>query len=134
MTISFHAPASPAEDALHHDQAAAGNLQAAQSAVRTLSDALSGAPDYNKLLLRAAAGAGKSYALVRMVKEALDHANCTRIAVTAFANKFALPEGVLVASTVDSWQGRPIASPWPSIHCPGPIASMISTPPSGASP
>ncbi|MGH3902884.1 MAG: hypothetical protein ACRDTE_01595 [Pseudonocardiaceae bacterium] len=91
MTISFHAQASLVEDALHHDQAAAGNLQAAQFAIRTLSDALSGATDYNKLLLRAAAGAGKSYALVQMIKEALNHANCTRIAVTAFANKQVFP-------------------------------------------
>lgn len=76
---------------MHHDRAAAGNLHAAQSAIKTLSAALNKRAHYNKILLRAAAGAGKSYALVRMIKEALDHVNCTRIAVTAFANKQVFP-------------------------------------------
>lgn len=91
MPISFHAPASSAASTVCHTQAAAGNFHATRSAVGILSDALSGATEYNKILLRAAAGAGKSYALVRMVKEALDHTRCTRVAVTAFANKQILP-------------------------------------------
>ncbi|MEH0820469.1 hypothetical protein [Micromonospora sp. CPCC 205714] len=91
MTITFSTPAAAADDALHHEDAAKGNIEAAQRAISALSAALSGAADYNKILLRAAAGAGKSYALVRMVREALDHANCTRVAVTAFANKQVFP-------------------------------------------
>src|SRR5690242_11290263 len=91
MTITFSTPAAPAGDALHHEEAAKGNIEAAQRAISALSAALSGAAGYDKILLRAAAGAGKSYALVRMVREALDHANCTRVAVTAFANKQDFP-------------------------------------------
>jgi hypothetical protein len=91
MTITFSTPAAPAHDALHHDAAAKGNIEAAQRAIFTLSSVLSGTADYDKILLRAAAGAGKSYALVRMVREALGHANCTRVGVTAFANKQVFP-------------------------------------------
>ncbi|MDZ5446065.1 hypothetical protein U2F26_25585 [Micromonospora sp. 4G57] len=91
MTITFSTPAASADDALHHEEAAKGNIEAAQRAISALSAALSGAADYDKILLRAAAGAGKSYALVRMVREGLDHANCTRVAVTAFANKQVFP-------------------------------------------
>ncbi|RQX13375.1 hypothetical protein DDE19_25895 [Micromonospora ureilytica] len=91
MTITFSAPAALAARALHHEDAAKGNIEAAQRAISALSAALSAATDYDKILLRAAAGAGKSYALVRMVREALDHANCTRVAVSAFANKQVFP-------------------------------------------
>lgn len=91
MTITFSIPAASASDVLHHEEAARGNIEAAQRAISALSAALSGAAEYDKILLRAAAGAGKSYALVRMVREALDHANCTRVAVTAFANKQIFP-------------------------------------------
>ncbi|MFG1740258.1 hypothetical protein ACGFLT_19735 [Micromonospora chalcea] len=91
MTITFSTPAASASDVLHHEEAARGNIEAAQRAISALSAALSGAAEYDKILLRAAAGAGKSYALVRMVREALDHANCTRVAVTAFANKQIFP-------------------------------------------
>ena len=90
MTINFIAPEA-AEEALHHEAAAGGNIEATQRAISALSAALSQASDHDKILLRAAAGAGKSYALVRMVREALDHANCTRVAVTAFANKQVFP-------------------------------------------
>lgn len=91
MTIEFTNPAMASDDALHHETAAAGNIEAAQSAISALSAVLSNESDYTKILLRAAAGAGKSYALARMVREALDHANCSRVAVTAFANKQVFP-------------------------------------------
>ncbi|KAA1419213.1 hypothetical protein F0U44_12240 [Nocardioides humilatus] len=84
-------PVIALDAAVHHEEAANGNLRATQEAVAALSAALSGAATHQKILLRAAAGAGKSYALVRMVREALDHANCTRVAVTAFANKQTFP-------------------------------------------
>lgn len=91
MTITFSEPGAAAEDARHHHDAAAENIAAAESAIKALSDVLNGAANYDKILLRAAAGAGKSYALVRMVKEALDHPMCSRVGVTAFANKQVFP-------------------------------------------
>ncbi|GLY77189.1 hypothetical protein [Actinoallomurus iriomotensis] len=91
MTITFSPPAASPADALHHEAAAKGNFEAAQSAVSALSSVLSGDADHDKILLRAAAGAGKSYALVRMVREAMEHASCTRVGVTAFANKQVFP-------------------------------------------
>jgi hypothetical protein len=91
VTITFSTPAASCDGALHHEDAARGNIEAAQRALSALSAVLSGAADYDKILLRAAAGAGKSYALVRMVREALYHASCTRVAVTAFANKQVFP-------------------------------------------
>ncbi|WP_055478074.1 hypothetical protein [Sphaerimonospora mesophila] len=92
MTITFSPPvAASIDDAIHHDAAAGGNIEAAGRAIATLSAVLSGDADYDKILLRAAAGAGKSYALVRMVEAALNHPNCTRVGVTAFANKQVFP-------------------------------------------
>ncbi|MEU8236397.1 hypothetical protein AB0C12_42970 [Actinoplanes sp. NPDC048967] len=91
MTTTFSVPAASAQNAIHHEQAAHGNLNAAERAISALTAALSGSADFDKILLRAAAGAGKSYALVRMVREALDHPHCTRVAVTAFANKQIFP-------------------------------------------
>jgi hypothetical protein len=88
--VEFAAPPLEGGGA-HHAPAAAANTAAVHRAMRALSDVLSGAADYDKILLRAAAGAGKSYALVRMVKEALDHARCTRVGITAFANKQVFP-------------------------------------------
>jgi hypothetical protein len=89
--IVFTTPASDARDARHHADAAKGNIDAAAAAISELSRLLDGADDRSKILLRAAAGAGKSYALRRMVKEALDHPYCSRVAVTAFANKQVFP-------------------------------------------
>ncbi|MEV5707165.1 hypothetical protein [Actinoallomurus sp. NPDC052274] len=91
MTITFSAPAVPPEEALHHESAAEGNIEAAQRAISALLSALEGTAQYDRILLRAAAGAGKSYALVRMVREALAHENCARVGVTAFANKQVFP-------------------------------------------
>ena len=85
------APAGALDDARHQSEAAAGNLEAADRAIRRLGELLDGAEDQDKILLRAAAGAGKSYALRRMVKEALEHPSCSRVAVTAFANKQTFP-------------------------------------------
>ena len=90
MTITFTVPA-PADDAVHHARAAAGNLAAADAAIGALTGALEGTADYTKILLRAAAGAGKSFALVRMVNAALAHPACARVAVSAFANKQVFP-------------------------------------------
>jgi AAA domain len=91
VTISFTAPFVTSESASHHESAAAANLEATRLADAALKDALSGSKDYKKVLVRAAAGAGKSVALVRMVSEALAHSGCKRVAVAAFANKQVFP-------------------------------------------
>lgn len=78
-------------DARHHVQAVAANVIAAAEATAALMDALNGVSTHDKILLRAAAGAGKSVALVQMVGEALANPNCLRVAVTAFANKQVIP-------------------------------------------
>lgn len=91
MSIEFTSPTAVTGTPVHHAAAAAGNADATARTLAALSAALSQAADHERILLRAAAGAGKSYALARMVREALDHANCTRVAVTAFANKQVFP-------------------------------------------
>ena len=91
VPLEFVTAADTVFDAVHHEKAAAGNLEATQLVISALSSALSDAIGHDKILLRAAAGAGKSYALVRMVRDSLDHPNCTRVAVTAFANKQVFP-------------------------------------------
>lgn len=91
MTISFTPPLDTADSTDHHSVAAAGNVSTAAEATQALMRALNGVDDYNKVLLRAAAGAGKSYALVTMVKEALANPNCARVAVTAFKNRQIYP-------------------------------------------
>jgi hypothetical protein len=87
MQITFSQPAPIPADAVHHQAAAAGNIDATTQASQALMRRLNGVEAYEKVLLRAAAGAGKSYALVRMVVESLDNPNCARVAVTAFKNK-----------------------------------------------
>lgn len=91
MTITFSAPVQASTSDRHHAEAAAGNSVAAELAIDALCNALSGTGDHDKILLRAAAGAGKSYALVRMVNQALQHPQCSRVGITAFANKQVFP-------------------------------------------
>ena len=91
MTITFSVPVQTGTSDRHHADAAAGNSAAAELAIDALQDALSGTGDLDKILLRAAAGAGKSYALVRMVNQALQHPDCSRVGITAFANKQVFP-------------------------------------------
>lgn len=91
MTIDFTSPVQTASDARHHGQAAAANVRASAEATAALMAVLNGVAEHDKILLRAAAGAGKSYALVHMVGEALANPNCLRVAVTAFANKQVIP-------------------------------------------
>ncbi|KGN29916.1 hypothetical protein N802_10225 [Knoellia sinensis KCTC 19936] len=75
----------------HHAEAAIGNVDVTTHAIAALRDALSGDADYERILLKAAAGAGKSHALKRMVDDALNDPSCTRVGVTAFANKQVFP-------------------------------------------
>lgn len=91
VAIDFTPPIDVTDTPVHHAAAAGGNIDATARTIAALSAALSQEANHERILLRAAAGAGKSYALVRMVREALDHANCSRVAVTAFANKQVFP-------------------------------------------
>jgi len=78
----------------HHAQAAAANGAVAAEAVGVLRDVLSGASDYRRLLLKAAAGAGKSFVLRQLVQAAVEHPNCGRVAVVAFTNRQTWPLAV----------------------------------------
>ena len=91
MSIVFEPPRTRAAEALHHADAAAGNFEATSAAVEALDDALSGVADTERIVLKAAAGAGKSYALKGMVESALGHDQCSRVGVIAFANKQIFP-------------------------------------------
>ena len=90
IAVDF-APTQPILDARHHSAAAAANNDAATEAILALSDALSGQADHDTILLRAAAGAGKSRELRRMVIDALSHPACVRVAVAAFMNRQVWP-------------------------------------------
>jgi len=99
MPISFTPPSATSVEAVHHASAAAGNVEATSNAIDILNEVLDGTSKYERILLRAAAGAGKSYALKRMVADAVAHPRSTRVGVTAFANKqiFPLAEALGIA-------------------------------------
>lgn len=79
---------SPSE--IHHERAAAGNAKVAAEAVAEMNRALAeGLGEH--LLLKAAAGAGKSYVLKQLVAKAVRHQNCARVAVVAFTNNQTTP-------------------------------------------
>lgn len=88
MTTSF-VPPDPAltTDGTHHALAAAGNAAVTDAAVGQLRGAIDGASGVKTILLKAAAGAGKSHALKRLVVDAVNHPLCDRVAVTAFQNQ-----------------------------------------------
>lgn len=85
--VDFDPPRSQPSDGVHHAAARAGNDAVANAVSETLSAVLSGDAPYDRLLLKAAAGAGKSYILKRLVREAVAHPNTARVAVVAFTNK-----------------------------------------------
>lgn len=89
--VDFIAPASPAVTGLHHAAAAAGNIQVADAAADALRDALSGTAPLDRILLKAAAGAGKSFVLKRLVAESVHHPRCRQVAIIAFTNKQTRP-------------------------------------------
>ncbi|MDY7101251.1 MAG: hypothetical protein S0880_08690 [Actinomycetota bacterium] len=91
MTITFSPPLVEAGRAVHHAAAADGNHDATTAAIDALCAAMSGRTDVERILLRAAAGAGKSHALKRMVGEALRRPGCRRVGICAFANKQVFP-------------------------------------------
>ncbi|WP_062460820.1 AAA family ATPase [Demequina soli] len=91
MTSPFSPPLVEAGPAVHHAEAAQRNAAVADEAATELDAMLTGASDNKRLLLKAAAGAGKSYVLRRLVVEAASHAHVSRVAVAAFTNKQVLP-------------------------------------------
>ena len=90
-TVAFVAPRDPPPVGVHRAAARAGNDAVADAASATLAAVLDGDEPYERLLLKAAAGAGKSYILKRLVVEAVAHDNTRRVAVVAFTNKQTRP-------------------------------------------
>lgn len=86
MKFTHTPPAAVASEKEHHATAAAGNAAVVEEAVGVLKDCVSGSSDINTVLLKAAAGAGKSFALRRMVAELVDHPDVEHVGVTAFTN------------------------------------------------
>lgn len=87
MDLTFAPPLSAYQPSAHHADAAIRNLDVATQATGELQAALDGAEETERILLKAAAGAGKSYALRNMVVDALDHPKCDRVGITAFTNR-----------------------------------------------
>ncbi|MEV7396713.1 AAA family ATPase [Aeromicrobium sp. NPDC092404] len=87
-SVEFALPvaAEPA-DAVHRAIAASGNAAIAAEASGQLLAALSGDTDIERILIKAAAGAGKSYVLKKLVEDAVNHVDCRRVAVVAFQNR-----------------------------------------------
>ena len=86
MKLSYTPPSVVASDHEHHATAAAGNAAVVEEAIGVLKDAVTGASHVDTVLLKAAAGAGKSFALRRMVAELIDHPVVEHVGVTAFTN------------------------------------------------
>jgi AAA domain len=84
---TFAAPRAFVGQQFHHARAAAANTAVVDEAEGVLRDALSGSASIDRILLKAAAGAGKSFALRRLVADAVRHPACSRVAVVAFTNK-----------------------------------------------
>lgn len=87
MTLSITPPSLVAINAYHHSRAASQNEAAAKLAKGQLLDALNGSSDVQRILLKAAAGAGKSFLLRGLVRDAIAQPQCLRVAVTAFQNR-----------------------------------------------
>ena len=86
MPIEFSQPATESAPRIHHAEAAARNAEVATAAAQILRDALTGTRPIDRLLVRASAGAGKSFVLKRLVEDAVAQPRCARVAVIAFTN------------------------------------------------
>jgi len=91
MRVHFTPPQVPYSTGAHHGLAAQRNADATTEAIAAVNETLSGNADFERIVLRAAAGAGKSFALKRIVQESLTHPRCSRVGVSAFANKQLFP-------------------------------------------
>jgi AAA domain len=87
VSLVFAQPTIPPIEGEHHAAAAAGNAAVAGEAISELRAALSRTAPTDRLLLKAAAGAGKSYVLRRLVVDAVRQPTCARVAIVAFTNK-----------------------------------------------
>lgn len=97
--VTFTPPAETATGD-HHSAAASGNTAVALEASEALQAALAGTTDHRRILLKAAAGAGKSFALKRLVQDAVTHERCSRVAIIAFTNKQIHPLAVDIAQAL----------------------------------
>ena len=100
MEIDFTPPLEPAAPTVHHARAAARNAAVADEASGELRDALSGPAEIDRILLKAAAGAGKSYVLKRLVADAVQHPRCLRAGVIAFQNRQLWPIATSLGKTL----------------------------------
>jgi hypothetical protein len=80
VDIEFRPPRVAETGKTHHAAAASENARVADRAAEQLRLSLSGDTSIERILLKAAAGAGKSYVMKRLVAEALDHSACARVA------------------------------------------------------
>ncbi|OYN91527.1 AAA family ATPase [Parenemella sanctibonifatiensis] len=86
MKFSYQPPQAVLGDHAHHATAAAGNAAVVEEAIGVLKDCVNGDSDITTILLKAAAGAGKSYALRRMVGELVTTTAVRHVGVTSFTN------------------------------------------------
>jgi AAA domain len=100
VTVEFTEPAVPDVETVHHARAAAGNAAVADKAIGVLRDALSGTAPVKRILLKAAAGAGKSHVLKKLVTDAVEHPQCSRVAIVAFTNKQVHPLATSLGQTL----------------------------------
>jgi len=100
MIVDFRPPLDPPVEAVHHARAAAQNTAVAEEAIGQLRDALSGGTELKRILLRAAAGAGKSYVLKRLVADAVQHPRCLHVGVIAFQNRQIWPLAASLGETI----------------------------------
>ncbi|MEV2226649.1 hypothetical protein AB0E01_43375 [Nocardia vinacea] len=100
MTVTFTSPSLVATDAYHHSRAAAQNEAAAKFAKGQLLDVLNGSSDVQRILLKAAAGAGKSFLLRGLIRDAIAQPQCLRVAVAAFQNRQLWPLAASVGNEI----------------------------------
>jgi hypothetical protein len=100
VTIKFVQPDRKDLRGVHHAQAAAGNAAVADEAIGVLRDALTGTAPVDRILLKASAGAGKSFVLKRLVADAVEHPQCARVAIVAFTNKQVHPLATALGKTL----------------------------------
>jgi hypothetical protein len=100
VTLAFSQPTVDNTVGVHHARAAAGNTVVAEKATEVLRDALSGTVPVKRILLKAAAGAGKSYVLKNLVADAVEQPNCSRVAIVAFTNKQIHPLATSLGQTL----------------------------------
>lgn len=91
MSVSLNAPTVAYLEAQHHRAAAERNRRTTDAALDELHAVFDRRSSTERILLKAAAGAGKSHALKRMVVTALAHPACERVGIVAFANKQIFP-------------------------------------------